>query len=503
MSKVRTMAASALAPRPNILLLMTDQQRFDALGCAGNPDILTPNLDRLAAAGAMFETCYVQNPICSPSRASFATGLYPHNHGLWANGVALPEALPLISKVLADGGYDCGMAGKQHLAPCANGDEPRLDDGYRVYRWSHDPIHRSPQNSYHLWLKANHPEIYAELVTARADAPAEAGNVAKGATLADTLPVEAHYSHWIAEEAIAFIGEARDRPFYFMANFFDPHHPFGAPEPFRALYDAAALPLPVGSAGELAAKPAVQREYHAKSYGGHAPGFAEYSEAELREARAGYYAMVSMIDAEVGRILDVLQATGQLDNTLVVFTSDHGEMLGDHAIMLKGPMLYEPVVRVPLILHWPPAIGAGQRIGRIVQNIDLTATLLDVSGMRDALSVQGESLMPLVAEPAAGAAAGHRDWALCEYRDSGHGATPAVHTTMLRHGSMKLVIWHGSPATDRTRDGELYDLAADPDETVNLFHDPARRDDRERMKDLLIDVLEATEWPRPIRTAEW
>ena len=206
------------ARQPNILVLMTDQQRFDALGCAGNSHIQTPHLDKLAASGAMFENCYVQNPICSPSRASFATGLYPHNHGLWANGVSLPQGMPLISKLLADAGYDCGMAGKQHLAACANGDEPRLDDGYRMYRWSHDPIHRSENNAYHSWLQEKHPHIWSELA-ATSSGSAEAGNIAKGATPVDTLPVEAHYSHWIAEEAISFLKEDREKPFYFMANF--------------------------------------------------------------------------------------------------------------------------------------------------------------------------------------------------------------------------------------------------------------------------------------------
>lgn len=493
-------APRASGTRPNILVLMTDQQRFDALGAAGNPNILTPNLDRLAEAGALFRNTYVQNPICSPSRASFATGLYPHAHGLWANGVALPGRPMLLSKALAGAGYDCGMAGKQHLGPCAFGDEPRLDDGYRVYQWSHDPIHQSPANAYHRWLEIKHPEIFRELMAELAGAPAEAGNVAKGSTLADTLLVEAHYSHWIAEEAIDFLSERREAPFYFMANFFDPHHPFGAPRPFRDLYDADALPSPVGSVEELRGKPEVQAEYHLKSYGGHAPGYADYSEAELREARAGYYAMVSMIDAEVGRILDALDTTGQAEDTLVIFTSDHGELLGDHAIMLKGPMLYEPLVRVPLMMRWPRRVAAGIRVDQLVQNIDLTATILDVAGCEGAMPVQGASLMPL----AGGATVpSWRDWAICEYRDSGHGATPPVHTTMLRHGEMKLTVWHGSPATVRPRDGELYDLSADPVEAINLYHDPAWRDARERMKDILIDVMEATEWPRPVRTAEW
>ena len=198
---------SAATP-PNILVLMTDQQRFDALRCAGNAEIHTPNLDRLAAEGVRFESCYVQNPICSPSRASFATGLYPHAHGLWANGVDLPDDRVMLSRALADAGYDCGMVGKQHLGPCALGPEARRDDGYRVYRWSHDPINRAPENSFHQWLRAAHPAAWQSLDLDAQESP-EAGNVAKGATPVDTLPVEAHYSRWIAEEAIAFIGEDR------------------------------------------------------------------------------------------------------------------------------------------------------------------------------------------------------------------------------------------------------------------------------------------------------
>lgn len=496
MSAGRTMTGRA---RPNILLLVTDQQRFDALACAGNADILTPNLDRLAAQGARFDACYVQSPICSPSRASFTTGLYPHAHGLWANGVELPLDRPMVSKTLADAGYDCGMAGKQHLGPCANGSERRRDDGYRVYRWSHDPIHRSPENTYHQWLRQKHPEVWASLAL-DGDASPEAGNVAKGATPVDRVPVDAHYSRWIAEECIDFLREERDKPFYFMANFFDPHHPFGAPEPFRALYDADRLAGPVSAPDELATKPAVQAEYHLKSYGGHAPGFAEYSDEELKEARAGYYAMVSMIDAEVGRILEALRERGLADDTLVIFTSDHGELLGDHRLMLKGPMLYDALVRVPLLVSWPGRIAAGQVRSELVQMIDITATLLDLAGAAAAQPTQGESLMPMLLGEGSG---GWRGWALAEYRDSGHGATPPVHTTMLRAGDLKLVVWHGAPTTDRAHDGELYDLAADPGELRNLYRDPAARERLDRMKDLLLDVLAATEWPRPPRVAQW
>lgn len=489
------------ARRPNVLLLVADQHRFDALGCTGSPDVLSPRLDALAAAGTVFETCYVTNPICSPSRASFATGLFPRNHGLWANGVDLADRHPLISRVFADAGYDCGLVGKQHLGPCSTGTERRRDDGYRLYAWSHDPINQSPANAYHRWLAEHHPEVYRRVVLDTGDS-AEAGNVAKTATPADVVPVEAHYSHWVAEESISFLTDPdrpRDQPFYLHANFFDPHHPFGAPPEMRDLYDAESLAGPIGSVEELSTKPSTQGEYSRSSYGGHAPGFQDYTRAELLEARAAYYAMISLVDAEVGRVLDALAETGELDDTIVVYTSDHGEMLGDHAIMLKGPMLYDPVVRVPLIIKWADDVARRSRVSEPVQNVDLTTTLLSAAGLAESVYTQGEDLAAL----AEGVTPEWRDWALVEYRDSGHGATPPTHTTMLRHRDRKLVVWHGSPATGRSRDGELYDLAADPDELTNLYHRPEHAGLREELKDHLIDVMDATEDRRQPRTAQW
>lgn len=492
-----------MGKRRNILVLMTDQQRFDSLRCYGNSNAITPNLDRLAANGTLFTTCYVQNPICSPSRATYATGLYPRNHGLWANGVTLPADLPLLSRQLANAGYDCGMAGKQHLAPCADIiEEPRLDDGYRVYKWSHGPNHRSPRNAYYAWLQEHHPDIYRSAVAERPIKSSEHGNVSKSAAPLDTVPVEAHYTHWIAQETIEFIEDAArpaGTPFYFMANFFDPHHPFGAPEAFRSLFDARRLPKPVGSAEELESKPAVQRAYHRKSYAGVAPGFADYTHEEVQEVVACYYAMVSLIDAEVGRIVETLEGQGLLKDTLIVFTSDHGEMLGDHALLLKGPMLYEPVVRVPLILHQPGVVPAGNRVERIVQTVDLPTTIMAAAGIPESMPTQGDDLMRLAGDPKAP----WRDWGLCEYRDSGHANRPPVHTTMLRHANHKLVVWHGDPATARARDGELYDLAADPNELVNLYHDGRHAVTRERLTSMLLDVMCATEWPRPKRTAQF
>lgn len=489
--------------RPNILMLCTDQQRYDSLGVTGARAALTPNLDRLAGEGALFTNTYVQNPICSPSRASLFTGQYVRNHGLWANGVSMPANKKMFTRALADTGYDCGMIGKQHLSACEGWQtEARFDDGYSVFEWAHDPIHRSWQNAYHAWLRREHPAIYTHLFPDEGDpANAGAGNQAKGATPADTVPVEAHFTRWVAERTIDFIETERDadEPFFLIANFFDPHHPFGAPKEYRDRIDDALVDPPHIREGELASKPGVQSEYSVKSYAGAVPGYQDYTPEEIHELRANFHAMVAFIDDEVGRILAALEASGLAENTLVVFTSDHGEMLGDHGILLKGPMLYDACTRVPLIMRWPGRIPAGTVVDELVQWIDLPATFLDVASCPAMPTCQGASLMTLIA----GTAQNWRDFALCEYRDSGHGAHPPVMTTMLRHGDWKLVVWHGDPAAGRAREGELYNLAADPHEFDNLYDDPAHAADRARLKVRLLDVIAATEDRSAPRLSRW
>ena len=484
------MTTAPSTDRPNILLICTDQQRWDALHAAGNEHIETPNLDRLAAQGVLFEQCYVQNPVCAPSRASLMTSQYVPVHGLHANGVDLAPDSLLFSRVLADGGYDCGLVGKFHLGACHGGRlEPRLDDGFRVFRWAHDPYPGSSENAYHRWLQASHPDVYRQAMDH------------SGETTWDTIPTEAHYSRWIGNETVDFLQSSRrdDRPFFFVANFFDPHHGFGAPAEYVERYRAESLPRPVTTWRELDTKPPIQAEASKKSYAGHARGFVEYTADELQDVRAAYYAMVTLVDDEVGRILDVLEATGEADNTIVVFTSDHGEMLGDHQLMLKGPFMYECAVRVPLIVRWPGRARAGQRVGELVQWIDLAPTFLDAAGIEAPASFQGRSLSGLLD----GTQSGWRDWALCQYRDSGHAYDPPVYVTMLRHDRWKLVVHHGGPATPRERSGELYDLDADPSELTNLWDDPAHASTRASLQELLIDVLVSTEDRSRPRLSDW
>jgi arylsulfatase len=482
--------------RPNILFICTDQQRYDALGCYGNTHIQTPTIDRLADEGVLFEQCYVQNPVCAPSRASLVTGQYPHSHGLWGNGVALPAHHPLFSKALADDGYTCGMIGKMHLAACFGGrTEERLDDGYSFYKWAHDPTHRSPENDYHRWMRERYPDTYEQ---------AFANGVRKNHEPAafDTIPTEAHYSRWASERALEFLDGERpdDDPFFLWVNFFDPHHPFVAPQEYLDRYDPASLPEPVGFDGELETKPEIQRMASEQSYAGHARGYASYEGDEVQRVIAAYYAMVSLIDDEVKRILDRLEALGLADDTLVIFTSDHGEMLGDHQLLLKGPMLYDCAVRVPLIMRWPGRLPAGERRPELVQWIDLTSTFLDVAGLEPMPTAQGTSLLPIArgddgTEP--------RGWALCEYINSGHPYDPPIYLTMLRTGDHKLIVQHGPPATCRERTGELYDMRADPDELTNLWDDPAAAGTRIELERMLLDVMAATVNQHQPRESHW
>lgn len=485
-----------MSRRPNILFICTDQQRYDSLGCYGNDIVQTPTIDALAAEGVTFEQCYVQAPVCAPSRASLVTGQYVHNHGVWANGVSLPDHSWNFSTTLADQGYTCGMIGKMHLAHAFEGHtETRHPDGYEIYRWAHDPSHSSPENDYHQWLRDEHPDLWEGATNGAKRVRHQPGGF-------DAIPTEGHYSRWASERAIQFLQSERnhDDPFFLWVNFYDPHHPFVAPQEYLDRYDAADIPNPIGASDELDSKPPIQQEASLESYAGHARGFADHTPAEIRQVIAAYYAMISLIDDETKRILDTLDALNLADDTLVIFTSDHGEMLGDHQLLLKGPMLYEPAVRVPLIMRWPGELPAGERRDDLVQWIDLTATFLDVAGVDPPAATQGSSLLPL----ARGAdVTDWRDWAICEYRNSGHPYDPPVHMTMLRSGQHKLIVQHGPPATARPRTGELYDLAADPDELTNLWDEPAAQSTRVDLERLLLDVLVATENRFQARDAFW
>ena len=465
---------------PNILWICTDQQRWDTVHALGNPRIRTPNLDRLVAESVSFTSAYSQSPICTPSRASFLTGRYPRTTRARQNAQNIPPDERLITRMLADVGYDCGLVGKLHLSACDKRVEERIDDGYRVFHWSHHPAPDWPENAYIQWMESK-GRTWQELYHRPPGAPAWAG-----------IPTEYHQTTWCAEKTIEFITEAHTGPWLMSVNTFDPHHAFDPPEDYLKRYDPDALPSPAYHPGELADKPRFQQIDHQGAYGGNGLSFAKTTDRQHREVIAAYCAMVEHIDDQVGRMVKALDDSGQRENTLIIFTSDHGEMLGDHGIFLKGPYFYEPAVHVPLILSWPGRFKTGMRSDALVELVDLVPTLLEACCQDIPERVQGRSLLGICtgeADPDH-----HRDFVQAEYYNGmpGH-KDPAAFATMWRDRHYKIVVHHG------TEPGELYDLQTDPGEFTNLWNKPDCRDLKLDLMKKCFDASVFTMDPHPPR----
>jgi arylsulfatase len=482
---------TAETQRPNILWICTDQQRFDTLGCTGNEFVETENLDRLAADGVLFTRAFSQSPVCTPSRGSFLTGRYPRTTRCRQNGQPIPASEVLVTRLLHDAGYFGGLSGKLHISPChpraCKEQERRIDDGYDVFHWSHHPSPDWPENEYTLWLRDQGLEY--------ARTPVKGSkHVSYG------MPTEHHHTTWCAERAVDFIDEAagRDGPWFLSVNFFDPHHEFDPPRDYleRYLERLDEIPLPSYVDGELDGKPVWQTVDHRRAYAGDS-GYVydDLSDENHRLIRAAYWAMVDLIDDQVGRMLDALKRTGQFDNTLVIFMADHGEMLGDHGIYLKGGYFYEPTVHMPLIVSMPGTIEGGRRCTSLVEFVDLAPTLLDAVGLPPQPGVQGRSLWPILKGEAD--LAHHRDDVYCEYYNANQRYEVPAHVTMVRTDRYKLSVAHGQGT------GELYDLDEDPNETYNRWDDPAYREIKDEMMLRLCDRMAWTVDPLPEREAPW
>ncbi len=473
--------------RPNILWICTDQQRYDTIAALGNPYIRTPNLDKLVSEGVAFTHAFAQNPVCTPSRASFLTGRYPRTTGARQNGQAIPSHEVLITKMLADSGYDCGLAGKLHLAPCHKQVEKRIDDGYRVFNWSHDPHpHWGKDNQYTAWIESKGykwEDIYRP---------------PKGKHAFAGVPAELHQTKWCADRAIEFMTEKRQGPWLMSVNIFDPHHPFDPPKEYLDRYDLDKLPDPAYKPGELQNKPIFQQVDHDGAYGGMLLGFSKMSGRERREVTAAYYAMIEQIDDHVGRMIKVLEDTGQRENTIIIFMSDHGELLGDHGMYLKGPHMYDCSLRVPLIISWPGHFKAGLKSDALVELVDIVPTLLDAVGMEIPVRVQGKSLFNICtgnADPHK-----HKDYIYAEYyigQPFHDSLKEKPLLTTVRTRKHKITSYAGLEI------GELYDLENDPGEHDNLWDSQEHRDLKMEMLKLCFDASVLTQDPIPLRTAPW
>jgi arylsulfatase len=435
--------------RPNILWLCTDQQRYDTIGGLNNPHISTPNIDKLMAEGVAFTHAFCQSPICTPSRASFLTGMYPSAIHACTNGnETWADSVPFVTKLLADAGYDGGLVGKFHMSGGMDRTEPRLpNDGYRFFEFSHAPRDSwETGHDYRTWVE----EQGYKLSDLREDP--------------QNMPAELNQTSWCATKSIEFIeGDHEGKPWFLSFNPYYPHPPFDPPIEYEERYNPDELPKPLFRDSDL----------DAQKYLADVDFQSEVRRPEdfgIQKMIAQYYGMIELIDEKIGDILETLERTGQRDNTLIIFTSDHGETLGDHGLLYKGCRFYEGLVRVPLIMAWKDHFSPGLVSDALVELTDIAPTLLEVSGLPRPYRMQGKSLLPILD----GESNKIRDYVRSEYY---HVLMPAEENgfegsygTMYRDERYKLVVYHNQAI------GELFDLKEDPDEFDNLWNDPEYRD---------------------------
>ncbi|MBL8233665.1 MAG: sulfatase-like hydrolase/transferase [Bryobacterales bacterium] len=466
-------AGAQAARRPNVLLIMTDQHRMDALGAYGNQVIRTPNLDALARGGTRFTNCWTQHPVCMPSRASIFTGRYPSAHGVRTNGIRLPRHEVTLAQAMLESGYDTFGAGKFHFIPHYpyRSPLPTMEShpgpyyGFREFHLGED----GRSGEHWMWIQKTRPEFHGK--------PDH------------EIPPELHNSQWVASHTANFIRRSAvaAKPFFAFASFVDPHHSYNPPPPYRDMYQPRDMPPVRARAEEREAKPPHYRDLYDM--------YAKWGDPARH--RAQYYGEVTFIDDSVGRILRALDESGVRDNTLIVFTSDHGDLLGDHHLYTKGPFHYRHCAAVPLIVNWPGRVRPGKTVEGMVQQIDLLPTIADLAGVRVPDGVQGRSQRAVLTSDSADT--GYTS-ALIEYGTSGVSDPAAGDRDRAPVDLCTLVTrqWRLSyyPAM---KTGELYDLSSDPDEFRNLWamtrHDRIQRE----LKDELLDRVLMSHDPLPRR----
>jgi arylsulfatase A-like enzyme len=452
--------------RPNVLLIHTDQQRWDALGANGNEEIHTPNLDRLASDGVNFDRAFVNCPVCMPSRESYLTGQYPSQLDIYSNGIPLPEDVPTLATMFDPYDYHTANVGKLHFRPHANRDhrDPHPTYGFDQLELSDEP--GCYPDAYRAWVREKNPDalddVSVGLPPAVHDWPADTGvdeiehRDPRHTHELVPFPADPGLTHtaFVADRTIDTIERHSDDQFCCVAGFYSPHAPWVVPQRFADLYDRDSLSIP-----DYPPEIERQRKRRSDEIMGAPPadsGTTEptFSDAELKEATHGYYAMVSEVDHHVGRILDRLDDLDIADNTIVVFTSDHGEYLGEGLRFGKYTPTSDAVARVPLIVRWPDGItDPGRMESALVEAVDLVPTLLDCAGIQRPTHLFGQSLRPILEADTHE----HRESVLIEHATGSELRTDQYWYKRVDNGASE----------------ELYDVVEDPSHYQNLTDDPA------------------------------
>jgi|GEM_PF-29407 len=489
-----------MTKRPNFLFIITDQQRADHLGCYGNPIVKTPNIDSIAAGGKRFDRFYVANPVCMPNRASIMTGRMASLHGALHNGVPLSREHTTFVELLREAGYKTGLIGKSHLQSFTglpatrqydakdglHTPPPALNDAHKndrhgpdydleigpawttrlseridgdFYGFEHVDVaaHHGDEGlgDYLLWAKSKR-EDFDSLTGPDNALPDDRINAPQAWRTA--VPEELYSTTWIAEQTEEYLSEraSSNDPFFLQMSFPDPHHPFTPPGRYWDMYDPADIELP-GSFGKGRLKPIAKLQEALEQ--GQDPRdnqnpFAVTAD-EARAITALTYGSITMIDDAIGRVLAKLKALGLADNTIVIFTADHGDYMGDHGIMLKLLLHFQGLIRVPFIWNDPRQAQSATVENGLASSIDISSTVLAQAGIQPFNGIQGRDLL----------------------------STPAPESILVEEDSQRTMIAFDKMqrvrtiVTERYRMslrhgedwGELYDLQNDPHELVNLF----------------------------------
>ncbi|MDH7568733.1 MAG: sulfatase-like hydrolase/transferase [Armatimonadota bacterium] len=456
--------------RPNVLLLYTDQQRWDTVRAAGNPLVHTPNLDRLAASGVLFDNCFVNNPVCMPSRQSMLTGQYPNALGCATNGIELPESAVTLHKLLKPYGYFTANVGKLHFRNHSNRDhrDPHPNYGFDALVLSDEP--GCYDDAYVKWVEGIAPDQVERCRVSTPPAWQGPPRRLQPRNTHEPYLFEADegltHSAFVASESIRLLRQNRGRPFFLIAGFYAPHCPINPPARFVEMYDAAAMPLPQRNPGE---------------------NFQDVSDAQWRKVKAYYYALISHVDDQMGRILAFLDEEGLTENTLILFTSDHGEHLGDHGLVGKGPFGYDSCTHVPLILSFPGRIPAGDRRQAFIEHVDLAPTILDYCGVQTPRAFQGRTFRPLLE----GRPYRERSSVYTEWRNPYGTSWKSVRSSEYKYACSN-------------REGEvLFDLRCDPNELRNVVAEPRYASALAEMRAELLRRWFEVEKQEPLRTAQY
>ncbi|MFW6303213.1 MAG: sulfatase-like hydrolase/transferase [Candidatus Sumerlaeota bacterium] len=445
-----------MTKKKQVVFIMTDTQRKDMLTCYEDKGLQTPNLDRLAAEGIRFDRTYCCQPVCGPARAALFTGTFPHSNGSWGNSMPLGETVKTLGQRLSDAGVHTAYIGKWHLDGGDYFGMGRCPEGWDADYWY-------DMRNYLEELTEDERRISRQAQTNR-----------------QGIEADFTFAHRCSNRAADFIEKHQDEDFFLVVSYDEPHGPFLCPEPYASMYKDYAFPKTPGFYDYLEDKPDYQKQW---SNGFYTQTPEEKEQHEIRNP--DYFGCHSFVDSEIGRVIDAVDQFAS--DAMVIYTADHGDMLGHHSIWSKGPAAYDDIANIPFLVRWPKTAPAASTTAQPVSHIDLTPTMLDFFGGEISPILEGKSLLPCFRDPSEQVNdAVFIEFGRYEIDHDGFGSFQPLRA--IYDGRYKLSI-------NLMSSDELYDLEEDPYELKNLIDSAEHAKIRDRLHDRIIDWMNETRDP--------